>query len=62
MFENIYDILKGTCPNRNELTIKHTKEATKVFGKWLNAKNIEWDGDLHEIKIGKHFIIKLLIQ
>lgn len=65
MFENIYDVIKGTAINEpisdwEKLAKKHEKQASKELGKWIKNKNIEWDGDTNEIKIGKYFTIKLI--
>ena len=71
MFENIYDLIRGTILFDDEskdittwgkLTRKHYNEARKEMRKFLIPKNIEWNGDDNTIIIGKHFKIQLIIE
>ena len=65
-FENIYDILKGHAIKgepKNEweiLSKEHAQVATAEFKKFIQNKEITWDGDNDIITIGKTFKIKLL--
>lgn len=65
IFEDIYDLIKGTAINEpgndwEKLAKKHEEEARKELGKWVKNKTTEWDGDNNEIKIGSRFTIKLI--
>ena len=65
IFEDIYDLIKGTAINEpsndwEKLAKKHEEQAKKELGKWVKNKNLEWDGDTNEIKIGSYFVIKLI--
>lgn len=51
MFENIYDLI---------IESKFELEARKELRKFVNGKNVEWDGDNNIISIGKYFKFKLL--
>ncbi len=50
MFENIYDLLANT-PFRDE--------AIKELTRFVDNKEMEWDGDNHIISIGKRFRFEL---
>lgn len=50
-FENIYDVMCKT---------EFHDEARKEFTKFMQGKELEWDGDNDIISIGKTFKIKLI--
>lgn len=68
MLENIYDLIKECALSKKqddwwaELSHKHAKEAKSELHDFTRMKNMEWDGDKNEIKIGEHFVLKLEIR
>jgi hypothetical protein len=74
MFENIYDLIKGSYVDElkrislsdwETLSLKFFKQSKKDISKFIKNKNIEWnastDNQKANILIGKHFKIELSI-